>query len=79
MQGGSDLALRDIMSASDGNVFKGDTTYHVRAGLPIQPLSAARCDFILSSSVVVLLAILSVLVGCDDASAPLAPSPRGSA
>ena len=32
LQGGSDLAMRDIMSMSDGNVMKGDTTYHIRAG-----------------------------------------------
>ena len=31
-QGGSDLALRDIMSADDGNVMKGDTTYYARLG-----------------------------------------------
>ena len=31
--GGSDLALRDIMSASDGDIVAGDTTYHSRAGL----------------------------------------------
>ena len=31
-QGGSDLALRDIMSADDGDIMKGDTTYHVRLG-----------------------------------------------
>ena len=33
LQGGSDLAMRDIMSTSDGNVMKGDTTYHLRLGL----------------------------------------------
>ena len=32
LQGGSDLALRDIMSMSDGNIMKGDTTYHARVG-----------------------------------------------
>ena len=31
-QGGSDLAMRDIMSAFDGNVMKGDTTYYARLG-----------------------------------------------
>ena len=31
--GGSDLSLRDIMSADDGNVMRGDTTYHFRIGL----------------------------------------------
>ena len=33
LQAGSDLALRDIMSASDGDILKGDTTYHFRIGL----------------------------------------------
>ena len=32
LQGGSDIALRDIMSTMDGNVMKGDTTYHARVG-----------------------------------------------
>ena len=32
LQGGSDLALRDIMSADDGDVMRGDTTYYARAG-----------------------------------------------
>ena len=33
LQGGADLALRDIMSATDGDILKGDTTYHARFGL----------------------------------------------
>ena len=33
LQGGTDLAMRDIMSMSDGDVMKGDTTYHFRLGL----------------------------------------------
>ena len=32
-QGGADLALRDIMSAADGDIVKGDTTYHTRVGM----------------------------------------------
>ena len=32
-QGGTDLALRDIMSMTDGDIVKGDTTYHTRMGL----------------------------------------------
>ena len=32
IQGGSDIAMRDIMSMSDGNIMKGDTTYHARIG-----------------------------------------------
>ena len=32
LQGGSDIALRDIMSVDDGHVMKGDTTYHARVG-----------------------------------------------
>ena len=32
LQGGSDLALRDIMSADDGDVMRGDTTYYALAG-----------------------------------------------
>ena len=32
LQGGSDIALRDIMSASDGDILKGDTTYYARVG-----------------------------------------------
>ena len=32
LQGGSDLALRDIMSADDGDVMQGDTTYYALAG-----------------------------------------------
>ena len=33
IQGGLDLALREIMSMSAGYVMKGDTTYHTRGGL----------------------------------------------
>ena len=33
LQGGTDLAMRDIMSMSDGDVMKGDTTYHFRVGI----------------------------------------------
>ena len=32
VQGGSDLALRDIMSADSGDVMRGDTTYYARVG-----------------------------------------------
>ena len=32
LQGGSDLAMRDIMSADDGDIMKGDTTYYARVG-----------------------------------------------
>ena len=32
LQGGSDIALRDIMSSTDGDITKGDTTYFARAG-----------------------------------------------
>ena len=32
LQGGSDIALRDIMSSTDGDITKGDTTYYARAG-----------------------------------------------
>ena len=32
LHGGADLALRDIMSMSDGDIMKGDTTYYARAG-----------------------------------------------
>ena len=32
LQGGVDLALRDIMSMSHGDILKGDTTYHARVG-----------------------------------------------
>ena len=32
LQGGADLALRDIMSSMDGDILKGDTTYHARVG-----------------------------------------------
>ena len=32
LQGGADLALRDIMSTMDGDILKGDTTYHARVG-----------------------------------------------
>ena len=32
LQGGSDIALRDIMSADSGDITKGDTTYYGRAG-----------------------------------------------
>ena len=33
LQGGSDIALRDIMSVDDGDIVRGDTTYHTRMGL----------------------------------------------
>ena len=32
LQAGADLALRDIMSTMDGDILKGDTTYHARVG-----------------------------------------------
>ena len=32
LQGGSDFALKDIMSMSDGDILKGDTTYYARVG-----------------------------------------------
>ena len=32
LQGGADLALRDIMSTMNGDIMKGDTTYYARAG-----------------------------------------------
>ena len=33
VEGGSDFALRDIMSMSDGDIMQGDTTYHYSLGL----------------------------------------------
>ena len=33
LQGGSDLAMRDIMSSTAGDISKGDTTYYARVGL----------------------------------------------